>query len=90
MWGLKSNRIMSGMSRSGRSRSRSEVVSNSNRPRGNELGEDRYIYHDIVKHSMNNSVNPYLVSYCQSPRPPLTKRVFPGDPLLGMGVEMFL
>ena len=43
MWGLKSNRIMSGMSRSGRSRSRAEVVSNNNRPRGNGLGEtDKY------------------------------------------------
>ena len=62
MWGLKSNRIMSGLSRSGRSRSRAEVVSNSNRSRGNGLGLDRYIYHDIVKHSMNNSVNPFLVS----------------------------
>ena len=90
MWGLTSNRIMSGMSRSGRSRSRAEVLSNSNRPRGNGLGGDIYIYHDIVKQNMNNSVNPYLVSYCQSPRPPLTKRVFPGDPLLGMGVKMFL
>ena len=39
VWGSTSNRVMSGMKRSGRSRSRAEVVSNSNRTRGNGLGE---------------------------------------------------
>ena len=66
MGGLITNRIMSGMSRSGRSRSRAEVVSKSNRPSENGFGGDRYIYHDIVKNSMNNSVNPSLVSFTQA------------------------
>ena len=65
MWGLITNRIMSGMSMSGRSRSIAEVVSNINRPRGNWLGGDRCIYHEIFKKGMNNSVNPSLVSYSQ-------------------------
>ena len=46
--GLITNRIMSGMSMSGRIRSIAEVVSNINRPRGNWLGGDRCIYHVCV------------------------------------------
>ena len=49
MWGLITNRIMSGMSMSGRSRSIAEVVSNINRPRGNWLGGERCIYHENLK-----------------------------------------
>ena len=65
--------------------SRAEVVSKSNRPSENGLGEDRYIYHDIVKNSMNNSENPYLVSYCQSQQPPPNKEGVPRGTPAGNG-----
>ena len=44
---------MIGTSSSVRSMSRAEVVSKSNRPGGNGLGGDIYIYHDNVKMYMS-------------------------------------
>ena len=89
VWGSTSNRVMSGMKRSGRSRSRAEVVSNSNRPRGNGLGET-----DTYTMTLWNTAwkTVWTLTWSQTASyydPPLRERVFPGAPLLGMGVKMF-